>query len=219
MTEAHTPSSADDPIKPRMRGWVHSGAAALSIPAVVVIVMNAQPGPLRWGALTFGLALLFMFSTSGSYHTPDWSDDTRAILRIIDHCMIFVLLGGTYTPFMLASQGDIFSWFLPLVWLMALGGIIRTLFFPNVRRWVKAGTYVVMGWMAVPLMGLWLSELGTQVVGLLLAGGVIYTLGAVIYTKQQPNTWPETWGYHEYFHVAVVLGAILHYAAVWLVVT
>ena len=86
------------------------------------------------------------------------------------------------------------------------------------KRWIKAGIYVVMGWMAVPLMGMWVSELGAQAVGLLVVGGLSYTIGAVIYTKQRPNTWPETWGYHEYFHVTVVLGAALHYKAVWTVV-
>ena len=217
MTEV-IPSSAEDPIKPTTRGWVHAASAVASIPAVWVLVNAAQPGPLRWGALTFGVSMIFLFATSGAYHTGRWTDATRAILRLIDHCMIFVFLGGTYTPFLLASQGDIYDWFLPLVWVMTLAGIARTLFLPNVKRWIKAGIYVVMGWMAVPLMGMWVSELGAQAVGLLVVGGVSYTIGAVIYTKQRPNTWPETWGYHEYFHVTVVLGAALHYKAVWTVV-
>lgn len=217
MTEAF-PSSADDPIKPRTRGWVHAASAVGSIPAVWLLVGASQPGPLRWGALTFGLSMIFLFSTSGAYHTPQWGDNTRAVLRLIDHCMIFVFVGGTYTPFLLASQGDIYDWFLPLVWLMTLAGIGRTLFLPNVKRWIKAGIYVVMGWMAIPLFGMWLTELGVQAVSLLVAGGVSYTVGAIIYARQTPNTWPEVWGYHEYFHVTVVLGAVLHYMAVWTVV-
>lgn len=219
MIELTMPSSAEDPVKPRLRGWIHATGAVLAIPAVWIMVNAAQPGHLRIGALTYGLSLIFLLSTSGSYHTPNWDPRTRAILRLIDHSMIFVLIGGSYTPFLLASNGDIFTWFLPVIWVMALLGILRTLFLPNVNRWVKSGIYVLMGWAAVPLLGMWITELGNDTVRLLLGGGLIYTVGAVIYAKQWPNPWPKTFGYHEIFHIAVVLGSVCHYWAVWRVVT
>jgi len=219
MIDITLPSSAKDAIKPRFRGWVHTCSAIVAIPAVWVLVATAQPGHMRAGALTFGISMIFLLSISGSYHTPSWSHQTMAILRLIDHSMIFVFLGGTYTPFILASKGDIFEWFLPLVWLMALGGILRTIFLPDVNRWVKAGFYMIMGWMALPLVGLWVRELGWETVNLLLVGGLVYTVGGVMYAKQRPNPWPKTWGYHECFHVAVVVGCIFHYCAVWRVVT
>ena len=219
MIDVTLPSSARDAIKPRFRGWVHAGSAILAIPAVWILVAASQPGHLRVGALVFGLTMIFLLSVSGSYHTPQWSDQTMAILRLIDHCMIFVFVGGTYTPFLLASKGDIFQWFLPVVWLMALLGILRTIFIPDVKRWIKAGFYMMMGWMALPLVSLWVRELGWETVNLLLIGGVIYTTGGVMYAKQKPNPWPETWGYHECFHLAVVVGCAFHYWAVWRVVT
>jgi len=212
-------SSVEDPIKPRMRGWIHLISAVLAIPAVWMMVSAANPGHQRAGALTYGISLIFLLSTSGSYHTPTWPPRTRAILRLIDHSMIFVFIGGSYTPFLLASTGDIFDWFLPLVWVMALLGILRTLFLPNVSRWLKSGIYMIMGWVAVPLVGMWIIELGPTTVGLLLGGGLIYTFGGGIYAKQRPNPWPATFGYHELFHVTVVLGSVCHYWAVWRVVT
>ena len=219
MIELTLPSSAQDVVKPKLRGWVHALSAVAAVPAVWILVAAAQPGHLRAGALIFGVTMIFLLSISGSYHTPKWPPQTLAILRLIDHCMIFVFLGGTYTPFLLASKGDIFAWFLPVVWLMALGGILRTIFLPDVSRWIKAGFYMLMGWMALPLIGLWIQELGWETVNLLLIGGLIYTAGGVIYARQWPNPWPNTWGYHECFHVAVVLGCIFHYCAVWRVVT
>jgi len=219
MIDALPASAVDDPIKPSLRGWIHLVSGILAIPPVWVLVTAATPGHLRSGALIYGLSLIFLLTISGSYHTPSWSSDTRAIMRLIDHSMIFVMIGGSFTPFLLACSADIYSWFLPIIWLMALAGILRMLFFPNVSRWIKSGIYMVMGWSAIPMMGLWAEGLGIKTVALLLIGGAFSTVGGIIYAKRNPNPWPMTFGYHEIFHVTVVLACIFHYWAVWRAVT
>lgn len=171
------------------------------------------------GALTYAASLVLLLGFSGAYHTPTWSDRPRAALRMIDHSMIFILIGGSYTPFLLATNDDTFSFALPLVWIIATLGILRTLFLPNINRFLKSSIYVAMGWMAVPLMKPWWESFGIEVVVLLLMGGVSFTVGALIYARRWPDPWPSTFGYHEIFHVSVVFGSVCHFIAVWRVVT
>lgn len=211
-------SSIDDPIKPRMRGWIHLISAFVAAPFGVLLVQHAQPGHLSTGAALYAISLVLLLGTSGTYHTPTWSDRTRTFLRLLDHSMIFVLIGGSYSPFLLGIDLDWVSWVLPGIWIMAFLGILRTVFLPNINRFLKSAIYVLMGWIAAPLMVPFHAAYGDLVLALLLIGGLAFTGGALIYARQTPNPWPETFGYHEIFHVSVVLGSICHYVAVWLVV-
>lgn len=221
MSEVLVPfdSSTRDPIKPRMRGWIHLLSAVIAMPAGWILVQQAVPGSMSTGALTYAASLVLLLGISGAYHTPTWSERPRVTLRMIDHSMIFVLIGGSYTPFLLATHDDDFSFALPLVWGIATLGILRTLFFPNISRLLKSLIYVAVGWMAIPLMKPWWESFGPEVILLLLGGGVAYTLGAVVYARRWPDPWPQTFGYHEIFHAGVVLGSVCHFIAVWRVVT
>ena len=105
-----------------------------------------------------------------------------------------------------------------MVWIMSICVVLGTLFVPNMRRSVKAGSYVAMGWISLPLAFEWYGALGSTVLALLLVGGVIYTAGAVVYTRKRPNPSPAVFGYHEVFHLAVVIGCAFHFCAVWLAV-
>lgn len=180
--------------------------------------MAAKNGLPTIGAITYGLSLFLLLATSGTYHTPYWSQSTRQKFQRVDRSMIFVLIAGSYTPFLLATSGDSLSLFIPIIWSIALLGIIRTLFLPNGRRWVTTMSYLAMGWLVFPLFYQWITQLGLNVVIPLGLGGLIYTLGAIAYARKSPNPWPSTFGYHEIFHVAVILASICHYYAVWLVV-
>ena len=211
-------SSANDQRRPRMRGWIHLLSAFASIPCGAILIQHAQPGPSTAGATLFAVSLSLLLLTSGTYHTFTWSERPRAILRLLDHSMIFMLLGGSYSPFLLGLQTDWALYALPAVWFLVVLGILRTLFFPNISRWLKSLIYVAMGWMAVPMMKPFYDAYGGTVLMLLLIGGVAYTGGAVIYTKKTPNPWPRMFGYHEIFHVGVVIGCLCHYVAVWNVV-
>jgi hemolysin III len=190
----------------------------LAIPAVVMLVGAAEAGDSTIAALTYGTSMSLLLIVSGTYHTPYWPEKARARWQRLDRSMIFMLLGGSYTPFLLGVGGRSVTVFLPIIWLLTLGGIIRTVFFPGGRRWLTVLTYIAMGWLSIPLLPGWIQYFGSQVVGLIAVGGAIYSLGAVVYAKRWPNPWPLTFGYHEIFHVAVVLGCICHYWAVWQVV-
>ena len=211
-------SAAQDPSRPRMRGWIHLLSALIAIPFGVQMVQHAQEGPMRFGALLYAGSLALLLATSGVYHTPTWSDGPRRILRLLDHSMIFILLGGSYSPFLLGIDADWSRVALPAVWGLVILGILRTLFLPNINRWLKSMIYVVMGWMAVPMMGEFHTAYGTIVLALLLFGGLAFTGGGIIYALKRPNPWPAMFGYHEIFHVGVVVGSVCHYMAVWLVV-
>ena len=97
------------------------------------------------GAVVYGVSMVALLGVSGAYHVPFWAETTRARIRLLDHSMIYVLLGGSYTPFCLMTGDWVSSVVLPIVWVLSLVGILRTLFVPNMRRWVKAGSYVLMG--------------------------------------------------------------------------
>ena len=202
-----------------MRGWSHALGALLAIPATWFLAQEAQSEDGVLGAVVYGVSMTALLGVSGAYHVPFWSAPVRARLRLLDHSMIYVLLGGSYTPFCLMTGDWVSGVVLPMVWVLSLIGILRTLFVPNMRRWVKAGSYVLMGWISLPLVFKWYAVLGATVVTYLLIGGVIYTAGAVVYTRKTPNPVPAVFGYHEVFHLAVLLGCAFHYWAVWLSVT
>jgi hemolysin III len=212
-------TTPEDPAdKPRLRGKIHAAGALLAIPPLIWLALQAQPGPLRVGAIVYGLSLVGLLATSGSYHVPSWSPEIKARMRRLDRSMIFVLIAGSYTPLMIATGPTAQEVYLPLIWVLAGLGVLRTMSLPNAPIWVTALSYVVMGWLAAPLMPQWIDVLGIEVLGLVMTSGIIYTLGAVVYVKKRPNPWPKIFGYHEIFHVAVILGAACHGWAVWRVV-
>jgi hemolysin III len=212
-------SATSDPVKPKMRGWSHAAGAIVAIPATWLLASAAQPGDGTVGAIVYGLSMILLLGVSGTYHVFFWPEEIRAKIRLLDHSMIYVLLGGSYTPFCLMTGDWVSGVVLPVVWVMSLIGILRTLFVPNMRRWVKAFSYVAMGWISLPLVFKWHEALGTDVLAYLLGGGFVYTAGAFVYTQKVPNPWPKTFGYHEVFHVSVLIGCMAHYWAVWLAVT
>ena len=215
---ASSSSATEDPSRPRLRGWVHLIGAFVAVPFGVGLVQHAQAGPLTVGAALYAASLVMLLATSGIYHTITWPPAPRRILRLLDHSMIFILLGGSYSPFLLGMRVDWAHTAFLAVWGLVVLGILRTVFLPNINRWLKSMIYVVMGWMAVPMMGEFHAAYGTAVLALLLLGGIAYTGGAVIYARRAPNPWPRTFGYHEIFHVGVIAGSICHYVAVWRVV-
>ena len=208
-------SATNDRVKPKMRGWSHAAAAVLAIPATWLLTSVAQSPEGVLGAIVYGVSMVALLGVSGTYHVPFWPETIRAKLRLLDHSMIYVLLGGSYTPFCLMTGDWVSSVFLPIIWVLCLVGILRTLFVPNMRRWVKAGSYVLMGWISLPLAFKWYEALGAEVLVFLLLGGLIYTGGAVIYTRKKPNLFPGVFGYHEVFHLTVIFGCMFHYWAVW----
>jgi len=203
--------------KPRLRGWSHVIGAIGFVPAVVLLVMHARDG-VGWAALVYGASLLMLLTASAAYHTPWWSKAIRARFRLVDHAMIYLLIAGSYTPLCVALGGMVESVMLPGVWIAAFLGMLKTFLWPYAPRWFSTAVYVAFGWVSVPLVSDLVTVLGTTAVTYIGVGGIIYTVGAVIYARKWPNPNPRIFGYHEIFHVMVVVASAFHYAAMWIAV-
>ena len=210
-----TTSINDSLTKPRLRGVSHLFAAIGAVPAMIMLVAHARGGAWSLAAAAYGGSVVLLLGASALYHTPTWSDKARARLRSVDHSMIYVLIAGSYTPFCLAMGGTAVVYLLPVVWLAALGGVLKSIFWAHAPKLVSTLLYIAMGWALVPYMPeLWM-ELGPTGFMLLAIGGALYTLGAVCYATRWPDPLPLTFGYHEIFHVMVIVALSCHYAAIW----
>jgi hemolysin III len=210
-------STATSRPKPRFRGWVHVIGAIGFVPAVALLILHARSGA-GFAAAVYGGSLLALLISSAVYHTPYWPKPTRARLRLVDHSMIYVLIAGSYTPLLFALGGSAVTVMLPAVWVAALLGMVKTMVWPHPPRWISTGLYVAFGWGLVPYGPALYTALGPVVLTLIGAGGFMYTLGAVIYARKWPNPDPLTFGYHEIFHVMVVVASACLFAAMWITV-
>jgi hemolysin III len=191
------------------------GAAAALIGSCWLLLQSGG-SPIKIVAfIIYGLSLVALFSASGVYHSVIAQPRTITILRKIDHSAIYLLIAGSYTPFCLIAFQGFWHWgLLAIIWSLALAGIVVKVFIINTPRWITAGLYVLMGWLSVFAVQEFLLRLPPQSFGWLLAGGILYTLGAVIYITKKGNFFPGVFGFHELWHVFVLLGAAAHFVAV-----
>lgn len=186
------------------------------IPAFMILMELARRDATVWhraGFFVFGLSLLLLYGASTIYHTLVLPPEKTKVLRRIDHMMIFVLIAGTYTPICLVSLHGVWGWtLLALIWGFALFGIGMKIFWMNAPRWLSTLIYVVMGWLAVIAFVPLERAVSWGGIGMLLAGGLAYTVGAVIYALKKPNISWKYFGFHEIFHVFVLLGSSFHIA-------
>jgi hemolysin III len=204
-----------DAVKPRLRGWLHAGMAPLALAGGIVLVsLAATPAGVIGGAI-FLAASVLLFGTSGVYHLRTWGTRGAAILRRMDHSNIYVFIAATYTPLaLILLDGASRTILLTLIWLAALGGLFFRLFWLSAPRWLYTALYLVMGWAALGWLGAFYHAAGPVVVILIMAGGICYTFGAVVYGRKRPNPSPSWFGFHEIFHAATIAGFICHYAAI-----
>ena len=206
------PDAAPPRQKPLLRGVSHQIAAGVALAGFVALVLVA-PGPrARLGALVYGLSLVGLFSVSALYHRPTWSPRARLWMRRLDHSAIFLLIAGTFTPICLLVGDRRAHVMLAVVWVGAGLGILRALFWPRAPRVLATGLYLMLGWAAVPLVPAMYRAIGPVSLGLLAGGGLLYSIGAVIYATRRPDPFPRVFGYHEVFHALVVAAAGLHFA-------
>jgi hemolysin III len=200
--------------KPRLRGVSHALAFFLT-PAVVlaVEVVAASPRATHAG-LIYAATLAALFGVSALYHCPMWSLGARRVLRRVDHSMIFLFIAGTYTAFSLALPAERQATLLAVTWSASALGVARVLFWPSAPRVVSVGSYLAVGWLAVPFLKDLSIGMGVNRIALVLAGGVLYSAGAVIYARRSPDPFPRVFGFHEIFHVLVIAAASLHLAVV-----
>jgi len=198
--------------KPLMRGRSHEYAFVASLTlAPIMIVLAPGIGP-RLVVAVYVVGITALFGISALYHRPDWGPSGHAVMRRLDHSMIFVAIAATYTPIAVFSlPGGISNLVLWVVWIGAGVGIILHNLFPHAPYPVTAAPYVAVGWVAVLAMNDILSSLGVAGFVLVATGGGLYTIGALVYAFRRPDPWPATFGYHEIFHVLVIAAAALHY--------
>jgi hemolysin III len=206
-------STAAPTRKPLLRGVSHEIAAAFAVAGWVALI-RAAPGPrAAAAAAVYGLALTAQFAISALYHRPSWGTQARLVMRRLDHAAIFLLIAGTYTPFCLLLPGG-GRWLLLAVWSGAVAGMVLSVAWPLAPKWLMAALTVGLGWAVVPMLPSLHGAIGARGLWLLGAGGVAYTVGALVYASRRPDPFPRVFGYHEVFHALVIAAAICHYVAV-----
>lgn len=203
--------------KPLMRGWSHALAALAALVLTLVLCWQSRAdGPRLVSLLIFGLSMLELYTISALYHIGRWSTRPARVLRAIDHANIFVMIAGTYTPlcFNLLS-GWLRVTILAVIWTLAVIGVSLAIFTLRLPRWITATLYIGMGWVVVLALPAFLAAMSWYGVGLLLLGGILYTLGAVIYARKRPDPFPRVFGFHEVFHLFVIAGSVSFASAIW----
>jgi hemolysin III len=183
--------------------------------AGLFLVAGAPTARAAVAAGIYAAGLTLQFATSAIYHRVWWrSARARARMRHADHAAIFVCIAATYTPFaLLVLHGWLGVAILVTAWLGAAAGVIRELAWPGAPRWLAVAAYVVLGWLAIPTAPWLIDGLGWRAL-LLLAGGLLYTLGALVYARRRPDPAPALFGYHEIFHALVVGAAALMFGVI-----
>jgi hemolysin III len=218
---AAAPVSLAVPPKPRLRGLLHLVAFPVSLVTGLILVVAVADTPTeRWGCLVFALATAELFGVSALYHRGHWSPGTRALLRRLDHSNIFLMIAGTYTPICLALlDGTARTVVLTAVWVGALAGIVFRVAWLSAPPWLYTPFYVALGWVAVSVLPALARNGGAGTVVLIIAGGLAYSVGGLVYALKRPDPAPATFGYHEIFHTCTLIGFACHYAAVVLAVS
>ena len=203
-------------VKPKLRGVSHQWAFVASLGLGVALVLSAPPGRATVAAAIYAASVALLFGTSALYHRVNWRrPNARRWMRRLDHSAIFLLIAGSYTPFaVLALEGTLADVVLVVVWAGAAGGVILKLLWIDAPNWIAALVYVLLGWVAVATAPGLVSAIGITASSMVGLGGLLYTAGAVVYARHRPDPVPTVFGYHEVFHVLVIVAAALQYAVV-----
>jgi len=204
-------------VRPRLRGWLHAAMAPIALLAGFVLVVLAPSQNGRITAAVFTLTAFLLFGTSAVYHRGQWSPRATDLLKRLDHSNIFLIIAGSYTPFALLLPRAQAVTMLLIVWCGALGGVLFRVFWIGAPRWLYVPIYVALGWVAVFYLGPLWTHGGATVVALIVTGGLLYTLGAVVYGIKRPNPSPRWFGFHEIFHALTILAFVAHYIAATIV--
>lgn len=222
MTTAAPLTSAVEVLtKPRLRGFFHLWSFVLSLATGTILTAVAGATVSAEAAMAtavYSVTVSGVFGTSALYHRRMWASPRAACwIKRLDHSMIFVFIAGSYTPFArFAMPEDTGTTVLVVVWVGAAAGVALKLLWPEAPRWVGVPIYLALGWVAVFVFPDLLAHGGVAALVLLIAGGALYTVGALTYALRWPDPWPNTFGFHEVFHTTTVVAAVCHYIAVWL---
>lgn len=202
-------------LKPRYRGFSHVVAVVFAVLLAPPLIV-AAPGVLARVAVgIYAASIIGLFGISAAYHRKKWSARSERVMRRLDHSMIFVAIAGTYTPIStfalpVGTRGIV----LALVWIGALAGIAVRLFWQAAPAAVTAVPYLIVGWTGLLVVNDLSAGLGGVGFSLLIAGGALFSIGALIYATRWPDLFPDTFGFHEVFHLFVIAGVAVHYVTV-----
>lgn len=200
-------------VKPKLRGWLHTAIAPLTLAAGIVLIALSPTVATRVGSAVFAGTALLLFTVSAIYHRGTWSPRAHAFLRRFDHSNIFLLIAGSYTPFtLILLDGRARVGLLLIVWIGAILGVLFKMFWLDAPRWLHTPIYVALGWAAIFYADEFAGA-GTAVITLIVVGGGLYTLGGLVYGLQWPDPSPRWFGFHEVFHVFTILAFVCHYVA------
>lgn len=202
-----------DPIS----GLTHFLGAILGLFGLIylVVLSNGAAATTIASVSIYGISMVLLYSASSAYHLLKISPKNMVRLRRLDHAMVPVFIAGTYTPFcLLALKGPIGYAILILVWTLAVAGLFKSLYWVHAPRWVTAGLFVLMGWIIVTAVYPLAKAVTPTAFWLILGGGMLYSVGALVYAKKWPDPWPKVFGFHEVWHLFVLGGSACHYWAV-----
>lgn len=212
------PSSMDNtpPVKPLLRGYFHQAMFFVSLGATTMLLLQTESSREFWSILIYSLGLLSMFGISAIYHRGQWSPESRIFWRKLDHSGIYIMIAGTFTPVtLLALSPESGKKLLTIIWIVALLGVIQSIFFVTIPRIFSSILYLIAGYMVLPFIDELTEKLPRISMIMLIAGGLTYSLGALAYAFKWPNLNPRVFGFHEVFHLLVSIAALMHFALVY----
>ncbi len=205
--------------KPILRGWSHQAMFFISLGACSLLIAKSANTTQYISTIVYSLGLLMMLGVSAFYHRIHWEPKARDLLGRLDHSAIYVMIAGTCTPItLLVLNGESGSTFLISIWTVAAIGILKSIFFPNLPEKLSAIIYLIPGYMVLPYLSELIPKLGMTNISLLIAGGILYTIGAVFYGLKKPGRYAKWFGYHELFHLFVCVAATLHFMIIYSIV-
>ena len=205
-----------DKLRDPVSGLTHLAAAILSFFGLIALIIFGWGERAKLASLIiYGISLILMFAASATYHMTISSPKITEILRKVDHSAIYLLIAGTYTPFCINAFTGFWKWgLLSIIWSLAIIGVGIKVFIVRAPRWVNAGVYLIMGWLIISAVQEMLNTLPAGALTWLITGGVIYTLGAVVYITKKMDFKPGVFGFHEVWHIFVMLAAAAHYISI-----
>lgn len=209
-------------VKPRLRGWMHALTAPLALAAFIVLIVLSPDAATRVGSSIYATSAVLLFTVSAIYHRGTWSPRVWAFLRRFDHANIYVLIAGSYTPFaILFLHGRARVTLLTIVWSAALLGMLFRILWVDAPRWLPTPLYIALGWAAIFFIPQFIdgahrfqTGIAVTVLVLVATGGVLYTVGGIVYGLRRPDPWPRWFGFHEIFHSFTVLAFISQFIGV-----
>ena len=206
-----------DEFRPTWRGWIHTGVLPFVVVAGVLLIIFSEGWAAKTAAAVYFASSILLFGNSALYHRFRWKPFTKMILKRIDHANIFLLIAGTYTPIsvsgLVSEKGSLL---LTLVWSIALVGIGFRVFWISAPRWLYVPMYLGLGWIA-SIYVVDFFQANWVVMTLVIVGGLMYSVGAVVYGMKKPNPWPKHFGFHEIFHALTVAAFFCHWVAALLI--